>query len=455
MDLRKPHEEPSVIEHSTPPAGRALAPFPSRLFAEVTSRCNLRCAMCVKHSGAGSTREGDMSPETFEALTPAFPHLQALVLNGVGEPLLHPRLEAFVHRAKDLMPAGGWVGFQTNGHLLDRARAVALAEAGLDKVFLSVDSASPEQFRNVRGGGSLGHVARALDALAEANARLPGRTIEVGAEFVLMRETLGELPAVAAWLGERGVSRLVVSHILPYGESMADQPVFSACTEHSVRFYEEWAGRARREGIDMARYFEVLWKFHKSPEESRIVEFVTEMTGRAMREDIPFHVANLFSGEDLEETERVFDRTRDAARERGLALVLPPLRPLGGRPCLGVEQGGVFVAWDGQVAPCHFLWRSSECHLYGHRKQVFPRFFGQLPGASLLETWNSEAYRAFRARVVGGGYPHCPSCNVYPCDEIETTDFEFDCYGETIPCGDCLWSMGLLQCMGQEHPEAP
>ncbi|GFK95326.1 Putative mycofactocin radical SAM maturase MftC [Fundidesulfovibrio magnetotacticus] len=442
-------------ELPAPSAARALAPAPSRLFVEVTSRCNLRCAMCVKHSCAERAPEGDMSPETFEALVPAFPHLEALVLNGVGEPLLHPLLERFVRRAKALMPAGSWVGFQTNGHLLDAERALALAGAGLDKVFLSVDAASPERFSSVRGGGSLGRVERALEALAEANARMPGRAVEVGAEFVLMRDTLRELPAVTAWLAERGVTRLVVSHILPYGEALADQPVFAASPERSVRFHAEWAARAKREGIDTARYFDVLWKYRKSPEEERIVEFVTEMTGTAMREDIPFHVVNLFSGEDLTEAERVFAQARETAWERGMSLALPPLRPRTRRPCQAVEQGGTFVAWDGRVAPCHFLWRAFECHFYGRRKQVVPRHFGHLPGVSLLEAWNGQAYREFRARAARGGFPHCPSCNVYPCEDIETTDLENDCYGEPVPCGDCLWSMGLLQCMGQELPGNP
>ncbi len=436
-------------------ADHALAPWPSRLFAEVTSRCNLRCPMCVKHSGAGDPREGDMSPETFDALAPAFPHLDALILNGVGEPQLHPLLEDFVRRARWDMPAHGWIGFQTNGHLLDGARASALVEAGLDRVFLSVDSASPEHFRAVRGGGNLGHVGRALEALARARASHPDREVEVGAEFVLMRDTLRELPAVTAWLAERGASRLVVSHLLPYGASMADQPVFAASTEESVRFFEAWSDRARREGVDLDRYFGVLWKYHKTPEEKRIVDFVTDMTRTAMREDIPFHVANLFAGDDLEKAKEVFAKARDVARERGIALALPPLRPLGNRPCQAVEQGGMFVAWDGKVSPCHFLWRPFECHVHGNRKQVLPRFFGQLPDASLPEVWNSPAYREFRTRVVGGGYPHCPGCNVYPCDDIETTAFEFDCYGESIPCGDCLWSMGLLQCLGQENPESP
>src|SRR5690349_16893116 len=110
------------------PAPPALRQHPSKLFVEVTTRCNLRCAMCPREAPGGAIREGDLSAETFARLAPAFPHLDALVLNGIGEPLLHPLLERFVAEARRGLPERGWVGFQTNGQLLGPERARALAE---------------------------------------------------------------------------------------------------------------------------------------------------------------------------------------------------------------------------------------------------------------------------------------------------------------------------------------
>ena len=73
-------------------------PHPSKLFVEVTTRCNLRCAMCVKQAPGQGLVDGDMTAATFERLAPAFPFLEALVLNGIGEPTLHRGLEAFIGR---------------------------------------------------------------------------------------------------------------------------------------------------------------------------------------------------------------------------------------------------------------------------------------------------------------------------------------------------------------------
>src|SRR5574342_1362767 len=97
----------------------ALRNHPSKLFVETTTRCNMKCQMCVKQTMGSGLVEGDLSLSTFEAIEPALPNAEALILNGIGEPLLHPDLEGFIRRAKGLMPDGSWVGFQTNGLLLD------------------------------------------------------------------------------------------------------------------------------------------------------------------------------------------------------------------------------------------------------------------------------------------------------------------------------------------------
>ena len=231
---------------------------------------------------------------------------------------------------------------------------------------------------------------------------------------------------------------------------MADQPVFGINSESSKLFYHEWSERARQERIDLRQYFKALWKYNKTAEELRTIEFVKIMSAQACQHDIPFHIGNLTAGEDLNRAEAVFQEAQAVAARVGLSLVLPALRPLSTHVCFGVKHGGMFVAWDGKVSPCHFLWRSFNCYLYGREKQVSQKIFGDLSHDDVLAIWNSPAYAQFRADVMRRRYPHCPGCNVYPCEDINSVDFENDCYGETVPCGDCLWSMGLLQCMGQE-----
>lgn len=97
--------------------------------------------------------------------------------------------------------------------------------------------------------------------------------------------------------------------------------------------------------------------------------------------------------------------------------------------------------------PCYFLWHSFLYYQHEHRKHVTARSFGDLAQQSLREIWNSQDYRAFRREVLRYDFPYCSNCNVGPCDLVYTENFEQDYHTIDVPCGDCPWCMGVLQCM--------
>jgi len=427
----------------------ALRRYPSKLFVETTTRCNLSCFMCVKQTGEGCCAEGDLTPELFARLEPAFPHLEALILNGIGEPLLHPHLEEFIRIARRAMPAGGWIGFQTNGLLLTDQRAISLAEAGLDRICLSVDAIDPETFKRMRQGGDLPAIDAAFSALSEAK-RVTGRdNLQVGAEFVLTRNNLDELPATLEWAAERGASFAIVTHMLPYDEAHADQAAYLTSTDAAIDHFRRWQTLARREGVEIARYFDILFKFSKSPEEKRIVEFIERMKTDAASRGLFLDLSKLFAIDDdwLAYLKSVFARARRIADRVGLDLRLPDIVPRDDRLCHFVEDGGAFISWQGEVHPCYFLWHRYNCFASNWEQKVRPRVFGDLGRQELLKIWNDDAFRSFRQSVISYDYPFCISCRLAPCDYVQTEEFEQDCHVKSEPCGSCLWCMGLFQCL--------
>ncbi len=140
----KPMNDPLTKE--TP----ALRSYPAKMFVELTTRCNLKCSMCLKQRHDAEFREGDISADIFLNLLPALPNLDALVLNGIGEPLLHPRLDDFIVIAKEKMDKKGWIGFQSNGLLIDRERAISLVRVGVDCKCFSEPRFSLAIFHNVK-----------------------------------------------------------------------------------------------------------------------------------------------------------------------------------------------------------------------------------------------------------------------------------------------------------------
>jgi putative metalloenzyme radical SAM/SPASM domain maturase len=427
----------------------AARDFPSRLYVEVTTKCNLTCEMCVKQDGSGGIADGSMSPQIFAALEPAFPHLESLVLNGVGESLLHPSLEAFIARARALLPERASIGFQSNGMLLTERRARSLVDAGLDRICLSLDAVSQDSFRTLRGGGELQGVAAAFANLVRAGAARPNRPLKLGIEFVLMRDNLAELPAAIRWAGAAGASFAIVTQLLPYRKELVAQAAYETNTAAAVALYHAWRARAAQEGLDIRRYLDVFMKVARSEQEERIVGLVERMRDDAAAQGIALHLERLLRRDEawLAGAARVFDDARDAARETGIELTLPEMAPRNTRRCEFVEGDSAFVSWNGDVHPCYFLWHRYSCHVGGVEKRVKPWVVGSLREQGIAAIWRDPAFRSFRERVLGYRFPFCFDCGFALCDYVAMEDFEQDCYLEQVPCGGCLWCTGLFQCL--------
>lgn len=424
-------------------------PYPSKLFVETTSRCNLGCFMCVKQTGGGCIAEGDLSEAHFAALEPAFPTLEALILNGVGEPLLHPQIEGFIRQARKTMPKESWIGFQSNGLLLTEERALALAEAGLDRICLSVDASTPEIFARMRQGGELPAIDNAFAAMRAAKQKSGRDDLQIGAEVVVMRENLSGLPATLEWAAQRGASFALVSHLLPYDQAHAGQAAYIPCTDAAIAHFQQWRELAKQEGVAMERYFEILFKFTKNPEEQRIIAFVERMKAAAAEKTLFLDLSKLFSIDTgwIAHLEGVFEQARRVAERTGLDLRLPLVVPKEERLCHFVEDGGAFVSWQGEIHPCYFLWHRYNCYASGWQQPVRPRVFGHLDRDDILAIWNDPSFNTFRHNVIGYDYPFCISCRLAPCDYVQTEEFEQDCHVKGEPCGSCLWCMGLFQCL--------
>jgi cyclic pyranopterin phosphate synthase len=86
-----------------------------------------------------------------------------------GEPLVRRNL-AFLVSSLKRIPGIDDLSLTTNGLLLER-HAAGLAEAGLDRVNISIDSLRPERYREITRGGDLDAAMRGLQAAERAGLR--------------------------------------------------------------------------------------------------------------------------------------------------------------------------------------------------------------------------------------------------------------------------------------------
>lgn len=437
--------QPAIGPEPVPAPRRA---HPSKLFVEVTTRCNLHCAMCVKYAPGQGLAEGDMTEETFERLAPAFPNLESLILNGIGEPLLHRGLEGFIERAKAAMPADAWIGFQTNGQLIGPRRAEALVAAGVDRIAISADAVSPERLRSIHGGARLAPIEAAASSL-HASAAALGRRLSLGLEFVAMRDNLDQLPLLVRWAARHRFDYIIVSHLFAYDPSMAELAAFSPASDRALEVYRSWRSRADDEGIDLRRYLESRNRFAPPEDDERAIGLVQSMVADARSAGISLRVGDLLELDEsrLDATESAFAEAASTAAALGVELRLPTTVPTQVRRCDFVEEGSAFVSWDGGLHPCYFLWHPFSCHLGGIAKTVRPQRFGNVGETGILDVWNALPWRAFRENVTQYDFPFCYDCNLAMCDYVEDGDFEQDCHLVQVPCAACLWCTGPFQCL--------
>lgn len=439
----------AALSEIMPVTEPALLEYPSKLFVETTSRCNLNCVMCMKQNAGGGMKDGDLTAQTFQALEAALPNLESLVLNGVGEPLLNTRLEQFISRAKGAMPCGSWVGFQSNGLLLSHLRAVSLLNAGVDKICLSMDGVDSSTFSAIRAGSQLLDLENACNALLAAKVACHRPEMEIGVEFVVMRDNLAQLPAALSWAAERGVTFAIVSHLHPFDEPHLEKCSYDICTDEAITLFQCWKSKADLKGVEIGRYFEILWNYKKSEDERRIVEFVAAMKADAQQRGITLDLKRLFAldGGRIHESQAVFEEALQVARRTGIDLRLPEIARRENRGCGFVEKGSAFISWDGTMHPCYHLWHPCRSFANGWEHPVQPRVFGNVTERGVLDIWNSEEFRRYRRNVLRHDYPSCSECNTSPCDLVQAEVFDQDCYVNSEPCGSCLWSSGVFRCL--------
>ncbi|MGY1807831.1 radical SAM protein [Blastococcus sp. SYSU D00669] len=192
-------------------------PLPRHLQFEVTSACNLSCAMClVSYRPRVDKAAGALPLELFRRVVEGTPGLTRVTLQGLGEPLLQPHLVEMVELAT---ARGIEVGFNSNAMLLTRARAERLVAAGLAWLHVSLDGATAATHESIRAGADFARTTRNLRGLVEARRAAGATKPWVRVVFVAMRRNVGELPALVRRLGDWGVDEL---HVQGLSHDFAD-----------------------------------------------------------------------------------------------------------------------------------------------------------------------------------------------------------------------------------------
>ena len=250
---------PPVID----PFGRAM----TYLRLSVTDRCDLRCVYCMAEDMEFLPRPEILSLEEIERVAAAFIRLgtRKLRITG-GEPLVRRNVTTLFQRLGARLGNGlDELTLTTNGTQLHR-HAAALADAGVKRVNVSLDTLDAGRFARITRWGDIETVFAGLRAAKAAGLAVKINTV------ALRGENEDEIGDMLAWCGDQGFD-LCLIETMPLGEidaERADQYLPLSITRARLRQRFTLDETAYRTG-GPARYFDVR-------ETGRRIGFITPMT---------------------------------------------------------------------------------------------------------------------------------------------------------------------------------
>ena len=191
------------------PFGRAI----SYLRVSVTDRCDFRCFYCMSEHMSFLPKQELLSLEELDRLCSAFVTrgVRKLRLTG-GEPLVRRDIMVLFRSLARHLESGALeeLTLTTNGSQLTRF-AQELADCGVKRINISLDTLDPQKFHAITRWGDLSKVLAGVDA-----AQAAGLQVKINA-VALKGDNEDEISSLMEWAHGRGM-HLSLIEVMPLGE---------------------------------------------------------------------------------------------------------------------------------------------------------------------------------------------------------------------------------------------
>lgn len=350
--------------------------YPRFIQLEHTTFCNADCVMC-NHFFLGNKGAKHLPEEIVRLLEPVFPHCQMMMLNGDGEPFLHPELPAFLERYTRY---GIRLSTNTNlcGCSADRLCALA---AYFDYLNVSCDGATKETFEAIRKNLRFPQFLENLRAL---RAALPHKRLHL--DCVLMAHNLRELPQLVAFAAEYGFSSAQLNLMEPnplignFADSILNYP-------QAASYYLSLArDRAQALRLPLQAPLYLIEKTDASALAAEL-EALDRLDAAAVFEQRYVRTRELKNSRSLGD---------DHLSVRAGEYTLSKAAVSAGRPCSWALER-CYIDVEGNVSTCCF----NVHHYMGNLREE----------GSFEAVWNGENYRRLRVEMAKGRLPvWCRDC---------------------------------------------
>ena len=183
------------------------------LRVSVTDRCDFRCTYCMAEHMQFLPKKDLLTLEELDRLSSAFIRLgvEKLRITG-GEPLVRRDILTFFRAMSRHLDSGALkeLTLTTNGSQLKRF-AKELADCGIRRVNVSLDTLDPQKFQDITRWGKLAQVMEGIEAAKAAGIRVKVNTV------ALKGFNEAELFPLLDWCARQG-NDLTFIEVMPMGE---------------------------------------------------------------------------------------------------------------------------------------------------------------------------------------------------------------------------------------------
>ena len=371
-----------------------------KLYIEPTTKCNLNCKMCFRHTWFDEPI-CDLSLEDYRQVLSTMPKtVQTIFFGGMGEPLFHKDILEMIRLAAQ---TGAEVELLTNGTLLTEEMIYGILDAGLTRLWISIDDLQTDSSINATNSAGGDHAGHNHSGLVLSNIRMLNKirqkalsSISLGITFVAMKSNAHQLAKLPFFIAQHLVDEVNVSNISPTDEASQEELLYTG-----------------------------LVNMYTGPGKGSVLPTVR----------LPFFDLNI---------PEAADGIRSLMRKQNFNLYFNDqavLRKTG--YCKFVREGMTFVRADGKVCPCMALLHNGYTYLHDIRRKITHCSFGNIKEQPLAEIWSSQEYKTFRRKFDEFDFASCLYCG--HCELFEEN--QEDCIGNIHPaCGGCLWAEGVLSC---------
>ncbi|PKO12794.1 MAG: hypothetical protein CVU39_21910 [Chloroflexi bacterium HGW-Chloroflexi-10] len=363
----------------------------AKVYVEATNICNLDCSTCMRN--VWDEPLGKMDESTFARVLlgiQSFSPPPTVFFGGFGEPLAHPNLLEMIAAVRIL---GAEVELITNGILLTKPVINRLIELKVNRIWVSIDGATPASYADVRLGDALPQVIENLTRLKDIKHNSDQNLPLLGVAFVAMKRNLNDLPNVIRLGKSLGADQFSISNLLPHTAEMQEEILYMRSMYDIELQPSRWSPEIYLPRIDL-------------------------------NHTIIGHLAEIMKAKNM------------------LNIGRQPLN-MGVNSCPFLEKGSISIRWDGAISPCLPLLHTHQSYLAENLRTTHAYAVGSINDHSLKDLWNNPQYIQLRENLQAFDFSPCTFCN--SCDMAES-NLE-DCFGNSHPtCGGCLWAQGFIQC---------